>query len=448
MSNIRILLADDDLIFLKLTSHLLQEAGYEVDCAPTCEDVDRLLIGSKHDIMMLDMCFPALHDGFNMLHKVHEYHPQLPVLMISGSAHIPDAVLAIKNGAMDFIEKPLDSTHLLIRLERISENIAMNRQVKTLQAAAIGMRGQSAAMKSLFGEIIQAAKFDCPVLISGETGVGKELAANAIHRLSRHSGQNMISINCASIPKELFESELFGYESGAFTGALKARKGYFEYADNNTLFLDEISQLPIEVQAKLLRVASEGEIQKLGGRVIKVNPRLISASNQDLGEMCEAGTFRKDLLFRLNTIQITIPPLRKRIEDIPLLADFFAAEFCARNDIPPKPISPNAMAWLCEQSWPGNIRELKNTIERTVVFAKNDHLTAVDFTTNGTDELISQELGSLRSAISSFEKAYIENVLRAFSYNIRQSAFHLQMDKSNLFKKIASLGISLPLKQQ
>ena len=447
MSRFRILLADDDLIFLKLTTQLLENAGYDVETAASVEAVEERLQNGKHDVLMQDMCFPALHDGFGVLSDVHEHYPSLPVLMISGSGHIPDAVLAIKNGAVDFIEKPLEVSRLLIRLQRITDTIAAVRELHELQVAAIGMHGKSSAMEALFDDIVKAARFDCPVLITGETGVGKELAAGAIHRLSKYAAKNMVSLNCASIPKELFEAELFGFERGAFTGADKARKGYFEFADSNSLFLDEISQLPMEVQAKLLRVISEGEIQKLGGKVMKINTRIISASNQDLAKMTEDNSFRSDLFYRLNTVHIKIPPLRNRIDDIPDLADYFMTAFCAKNDIQPKPISPVAVAWLCEQSWPGNVRELKNFVERAVVFAKNDHLSVVDFTTESGDELTDSETGSLRNAITRFERAYIENVLRAYAYNIRQCAFHLQMDKSNLFKKIAALEIVLPGKQ-
>jgi DNA-binding NtrC family response regulator len=446
MNKISILLADDDQIFLKLTSRLLEEAGYRIEAVSGMVEAERALANGNHDIMMLDMCFPALHDGFGMLEKVHEYYPGLPVLMISGSGHIPDAVLAIKNGALDFIEKPLDSAHLLLKLQRISDSILLNSELQELKIAAIGMKGNSKAMQSLYDEIVRAAKFDCPVLITGETGVGKELAANAIHRLSNKGTKNLISLNCASIPKDLFEAELFGYESGAFTGAAKPHKGYFEYADGNNIFLDEISQLPLEVQAKLLRVVSESEIQKLGGKIMKIRTRIISATNQDLDDLTGKTLFRKDLLYRLNTIQIRIPALRNRVEDIPLLADYFMDEFCRRNEIPPKQISPTAKAWLCEQAWPGNVRELKNTVERAVVFATNDHLSVVDFTTNGEADPLGQGSLPLRKALISFEKAYIENILRAYSYNVRQCAFHLDIDKSNLFKKIANLGIVLPKK--
>ena len=444
MLEISILLADDDLIFLQLTSDFLGKNGYAVDCASNIEATKTLLQKNNYDIMMLDMCFPALYDGFNLLDEVHENYPDLPVLMISGSGHIPDAVKAIQKGAADFIEKPIDTTHLILRLERIYDGIVTKKQMQSLRLATIGMQGNSAIMQNIYDDICKAARFDCPVLITGETGVGKELAARAVHRLSKYSAKNLVSINCASIPKELFEAELFGYESGAFTGAVKAHRGYFEYADNNSLFMDEISQLPLEVQAKLLRVVSENEIQKIGGKVQKVNVRIISATNQDLEKLTAEKLFRKDLLYRLNTIEINIPPLRKRIEDIPVLAEFFMNEFCTRNDIPPKPISPSAVSWLCKQPWEGNVRELKNVVERAVVFSKNDHLTMVDFTTPSESDITDREYGSLRKTITNFEKVYIENVLRIYNYNVRQAAYHLQMDKSNLFKKISALKITLP----
>lgn len=446
MEKIKVLLADDDLIFLRLISNFLHGAGYEVCVASSVAECIQKLSTDRFDVILQDMCYPALDDGFGMLEHLHESYPDLPVIMISGSGHIPDAVTAIKKGALDFIEKPIDTNHLLHKLKMICDSIILSKQMQELQITAIGMCGSSKPMMQLFADIIRAANYDCPVLITGETGVGKELAAHAIHRLSKHGNKNMLSINCASVPKDLFEAELFGYERGAFTGADKPRQGYFEFADNNSFFMDEISQLPMAMQAKLLRVVSEGEVQKLGGRVIKVNTRVISASNQDLMELAEQGNFRKDLYYRLNTIHIQVPPLRDRLEDIPDLADHFMAEFCSRNNIPPKKISPTAKAWLCEQKWEGNVRELKNMVERGVIFAKNDHLTVVDFTTALINDFKGQKSGSLRSVLSSFEKAFIENTLKEHEYNIRQTAQILQMDKSNLFKKIASLGIVIPHK--
>lgn len=439
MSDIRILIADDDTIFCRLTSDLLRGEGYQIQTASSIEEAQKKLKDETYDLVMQDMCFPALQDGFGMLEELHERFPQMPILMISGSGHIPDAVNAIKYGATDFIEKPIAKEHLLIRLARLKEAILMHRDMRDLQLSSIGMVGSSPAMQKVFDAIIQAAKFDTPVLISGETGVGKELAAAAIHRLSDLGNKNLVTINCASIPRELFEAELFGYEKGAFTGAVNSRKGYFEFAQGSSIFLDEIGELPLEVQAKLLRVISEQEIQKLGSKAQKVNTRIISASNQDLPRMIEEGSFRSDLYYRISTINIEIPPLRKRREDIITLAEFFLTGFCNRNQIQPKSISPAAATWLLEQDFPGNVRELKNCVERAVVFSKNDALSVVDFTTN--EDTAIQGPASYRDTVRQFERKYLESVLLAHGGNISQAALYLQMDKSNLAKKLSSLGI-------
>lgn len=439
MSDIRILIADDDTIFCRLTSDLLRGEGYQIHTASSIEEAQKKLKDETYDLVMQDMCFPALQDGFGMLEELHERFPQMPILMISGSGHIPDAVNAIKYGATDFIEKPIAKEHLLIRLARLKEAILMHRDMRDLQLSSIGMVGSSPAMQKVFDAIIQAAKFDTPVLISGETGVGKELAAAAIHRLSDLGNKNLVTINCASIPRELFEAELFGYEKGAFTGAVNSRKGYFEFAQGSSIFLDEIGELPLEVQAKLLRVISEQEIQKLGSKAQKVNTRIISASNQDLPRMIEEGSFRSDLYYRISTINIEIPPLRKRREDIITLAEFFLTGFCNRNQIQPKSISPAAATWLLEQDFPGNVRELKNCVERAVVFSKNDALSVVDFTTN--EDTAIRGPASYRDTVRQFERNYLESVLLAHGGNISLAALYLQMDKSNLAKKLSSLGI-------
>lgn len=444
MSEIRILISDDDSIFCRLTGDLLRNAGYSVHTASSIEDAVESLKRNQFDLVMQDMCFPALQDGFGMLEELHKRYPDMPILMISGSGHIPDAVNAIKYGATDFIEKPISKEHLLIRLDRLKDSILMHRGMRDLQLSSIGMVGHSEPMQKVYDAIIQAAKFDTPVLISGETGVGKELAASAIHRLSPLGGKNLVTINCASIPRELFEAELFGYEKGAFTGAVSSRKGYFEFAQNSSIFLDEIGELPMEVQAKLLRVISEQEIQKLGGNAQKISTRIISASNQDLPQMIEDGSFRSDLYYRISTINIEIPPLRKRRQDVITLAEFFVTGFCNRNQIPPKSISPAAAAWLLEQDFPGNVRELKNCVERAVVFSKNEALGVVDFTTNQQE--VDYCPASYRETVRQFERNYLESVMLAHGRNISQAALYLQMDKSNLAKKLSSLGIDIQRK--
>ena len=442
MNKIRILIADDDHMFCRLTADLIRSQGYLVDTASTIEEARALLKAKEFDLVMQDMCFPALQDGFAMLEEARAAFPKMSILMISGSGHIPDAVNAIKYGANDFIEKPIAKDHLFIRLSRLSENIIMQRDMRSLQVSSIGMIGSSGPMHQLYDAIIRAAKFDTPVLISGETGVGKELVARAIHRLSDQGAKDMVIVNCASIPRELFEAEVFGYEKGAFTGAVGDRKGYFEYAENSSLLLDEISELPMPEQAKLLRAISEQEIQKLGGKPQKVNTRIISASNQDLPQKVKDGDFRDDLYYRISSILIEVPPLRQRPEDIIPLSRHFINSFCVRHHVSLKGLAPSAAAWLLEQNYPGNVRELKNTVERALVFSQNDTLSVVDFTT--IQDYDENEAPSYREIVLNFERNFLEQALIMHDLNISKTASYLKIDKSNLWKKLSTLGIDMP----
>ncbi len=447
----RILLADDDKVFCNLVSRVLKRNEYEVTSVNSVEEAQKALQSSNYDIMMLDMCFPALSDGFGLLEEVRQQWPRMLVLMISGSGHIPDAVQAIKYGAADFIEKPPEPEHLLLRLNALSGHLLREKQLKQARVAAIGMVGVSREMNAVFDGIIQASRFDNPVLITGETGVGKELAAHAIHRLSDYGDRNMLSINCASVPRELFEAELFGYTQGAFTGAVKEHKGFFEYAHNTSFFLDEVGELPLELQAKILRVISEGEMQKIGGDIRPVKTRIISASNRDLEQAVEQGTFRGDLFYRLNAIHIHIPPLRTRREDIPGLAQYFLNDFCSKQSITPKFLTPEAQSWLSQRKWKGNARELKHCVERAVIFTTSDYLDVVDFTTAETSvrkNYSGERHLSMAEMVKAYEKQLIEFYLKENNYNVSQTAKHLDTDRSNLFKKIKQLNIQLPQQDQ
>ncbi|HNX38712.1 MAG TPA: sigma-54 dependent transcriptional regulator [Candidatus Cloacimonadota bacterium] len=444
MKDVRILIADDDINFCMLASDLLISEGFTVQIAHNMSDALSSLAVTRFDILMLDMCFPTLKEGFSLLDDVRELYPRVIVLMISGSGHIPDAVTAIKNGAFDFIEKPITPDYIRLRIRNLAAFIKSRKVADDLAKTAIGMVGDSMAMRKVFDNIIRAGEYSTPVLITGETGVGKELAAHAIHRLSRYGDKSMVCINCASIPKDLFESELFGHEMGAFTGAVKNRKGYFEFAEDNTIFLDEISEMPVSAQAKLLRVISEGEIQKVGGKVKKVNTRIIAATNREIGELLDSQTFRQDLYYRLNSINIHIPPLRERKDDIPALATYFISEFCNANHLPPLTISFQALNWLYEQPWKGNARELRSVIERGVIFANNDHLTISDLTSSAEvmDHPLNSQGQTLKVALHNYEKSYIEFCLREHNGNVTKTAEVLGIDKSNLFKKINHYGIS------
>ena len=448
MNEFKIMIADDDTTFCLLACDLLRREGFEAIAVHSHEHCLSELARREVHILMLDMCFPALNDGFATLEKVRENYPNITILMISGEGNIPDAVSAIKKGASDFIEKPIAPEHLLLRLKSVTSRMVMEKKIDHLSHTAIGMVGNSKAMEKVFGEIIKAAQYDCPILITGETGVGKELATRAIHRLGKVNANPLVIINCGAIPKELFEAELFGHESGAFTGATKARKGYFEHARGGAVFLDEISELPWEVQVKLLRVLSEGEIQKVGGKIEKINTRIYSASNHDLPTLVKKGLFREDLFYRINTINIHIPPLRDRKEDILPLAHAFINQVCSENSIPPLSLSPQASLWLMEQEWKGNVRELKNCIYRGVVFANGDQITVASLQTddcNHNGHEIIENL-PLRVALKKYEKSYIMNCLKAFDYNVPQTARAICMDKSNLFKRIKALGIDLKCK--
>lgn len=444
MDKLRILLADDDAVFCMLVGELLSQNGFEVVQAMDTSEAQKALKQGTFDILMQDLCFPALRDGFAMLDEAHEAFPKLEILMISGSGNIADAVRALNSGAKDFIEKPIEPEHLLWRIKTLSDRIVKERQLHLMEHTAIGMVGISTDMLRVFDSIVAAAKYDSPVLITGETGVGKELAARAVHRLSKQGDKNLVCINCASIPKELFEAELFGYEKGAFTGAINSYKGYFEFAQNASIFLDEIGELPLTVQAKLLRMLSEGEIQPLGGKVGKIETRIISASNQDLATLIKEGSFREDLFYRLNSIHIQIPPLRQRKEDIPLLARHFLIEFCQRHQLLPKDFSPRCLAWLAEQTWKGNGRELKNSIERAMIFAQGESLEVDDFSlVNPEHEEAGEHSGTLRESLREFETQLIKSHLRANNYNLSQTAKMLGIDKSNLSKRMHALGLNL-----
>lgn len=439
-----ILIADDDQVFCELMHSVIATAGYEVFTASGLSNCLNILKQKRIDILFQDLCFPSLNDGFEALDYAHENHPETTVIMISGKGHISDAVRALKCGAADFIEKPIPAEHIMAKIMAMESQLELEERNKELSIKAIGMVGTSKVMQSVYDNIIRAARFDTPVLITGETGVGKELVARAIHKLSKASEKNLITVNCGAIPNELMEAELFGYEQGAFTHAVKARKGYFEYADGSSIFLNEIGELPFHVQAKLLRVLSEGEIQKIGGKKLTIKTRVICDTNRDLQQSIQEKQFREDLYYRISTMKIHVPPLRERPEDIPALASYFLNNFSTANNLPPKPISSHAMQWLTEQPWKGNVRELKSTIERGVIIAKNDHITVVDLHPDNDQAIKHQDIAnpnSFHHAQQEFEKAFIINALSRHNGNITQTAKAIEFDKSNLIKKMKKYGI-------
>ena len=439
-----ILIADDDQMFCKLMYSIISSAGYEVFTATGLSSCISILKQKRIDILFQDLCFPSLNDGFEALDYTHENHPETLVMMISGEGHIPDAVRALKCGAADFIEKPIPAEHIIAKIVALESQLKLEERNKELSIKAIGMIGTSSIMQRVYENIIRAARFDTPVLITGETGVGKELVARAIHKLSKVSNKNLITVNCGAIPNELMEAELFGYEQGAFTNAIKARKGYFEYADGSSIFLNEIGELPYHVQSKLFRVLREGEVQKIGGTKINIKTRVICDTNRDIQQSIQDKQFREDLYYRISTIIIHVPPLRDRREDIPALANYFLNNFSTANNIIPKPISHQAMLWLTQQEWKGNVAELKNTIERGVMSAKNDHITVVDLQPDNDQAHKHQNIANPNSfhyAQQEFEKAFIIDALSKHNGNITQTAKAIEFDKSNLIKKMKKYGI-------
>jgi DNA-binding NtrC family response regulator len=448
MSMLRVLIADDDRRFCDLTANLLQSNGISAESANDLAQCRRQMAKHSPHVLLQDLCFPAVEDGFASLRQAREEFPDTVVLMISGEGHIPDAVQAIRLGAVDFLEKPFPPEQLLSKLKQVERKVALMDENRELTEKAIGMVGSSPIMRRVYAEIANAARFDTPVLISGETGVGKELAARAIHRLSRYSGKPLEAINCAALPPDLIEGELFGSEAGAYTDARSPRKGYFERADGGMLFLDEIAEIPYPVQAKLLRALSESVVQKVGGRPVNVRVRVVCATNRDLTAMLAAGQFRDDLYYRVNAFHLHIPALREHRKDIPDLAETFLADFCARYNLGFRTFSPAALVWLTEQDWPGNVRELKHRVEYAATrgvestpfgeIAVSDlHLPA----TASSDDLDGDVQLSFREAVRSFEEHFLRDKLRQHDWNITRTATAIGMDKSNLIKKLHLLSI-------
>src|SRR6266702_2066036 len=374
-----ILIVDDESGVRASLAGILGDEGYVVQAVESGEECLQALEGRRHDLLLLDVWLPRM-DGLETLSRVRILDPELPVIVISGHGNIETAVKAVRMGAQDFVEKPLslEKTLLVVknalrqrRLE--SENRSLKQQVEQRYV----MVGESPAIRDLRAVITQAAPSNGRVLIFGENGTGKELVARAVHARSLRSAGPFVEVNCAAIPEDLIESELFGHTKGAFTGALTAKKGKFELADGGTLFLDEIADMTLKTQAKVLRVLQEQRVEPVGGTTsVPVDVRVIAATNKNLEEEIRKGTFREDLFFRLNVIPFRVPPLRERREDVPLLARHFIGEIAAEYGRRPKELSPEALSVLVGLSWPGNVRELRNIIERLVIMTPGDRIEA------------------------------------------------------------------------
>ncbi len=442
-----VFIVDDEEGIRETLSGILEDEGYNVLTADTAEKALDILRTRTPDLLFLDVWLPGI-DGIEALAKIRENHPDLPVVMISGHGNIDLAVNATKAGAYDFLEKPLSLERVLLTAGNAIEKKSLeieNRALKEGLTKKWRLVGNSARMNQLGAQIDMAAKSNGRVLILGESGTGKELVAHILHENSVRAGNPFVEMNCAAIPQELIESELFGHEKGSFTGAFERKKGKFELADGGTLFLDEVGDMSLSTQAKVLRVIETQEFQRVGGsRNIKVDVRIISATNKDLAEEVRKGSFREDLLYRLNVIPIKLPPLRERKDDIPELVEYFLGSFAAEYGGKPKKITPEAVEKLRAYDWPGNIRELRNFIERVVIMNPSDTVTPRNIIFGEPARSDYFMCNSLREAREIFEKDFIVRKLEENNWNISRTAELLEIERSNLHRKIKYYDIRTP----
>ncbi|MFW5811568.1 MAG: sigma-54-dependent transcriptional regulator [Alkalispirochaetaceae bacterium] len=450
----RILVVDDEAGIREVLDEILEDEGYEVLLAADGLDVPAILEEQRIDLVLLDVWLPG-KGGIELLKEISEGFPEIEVVMISGHGTVDIAVKALKMGAYDFIEKPLSLDRVLTIVANALEVGSLreeNRELRSRLAEADQITGQSPRINQVREVVRQAAGSDARILITGENGTGKELVAREIHRRSERAEGPFVEVNCAAIPDTLIESELFGHEKGAFTGAFSQRRGKFEQADGGTLFLDEVADMSLAAQAKVLRAIQEMAFQRIGGeKTIHVDVRLIVATNKDIQEEVRAGNFREDLFFRLNVIPIEVPPLRERIEDIPLLVTHFLSLYTSDDE--PRRFSEEAIARLCEHSWPGNVRELKNFVERISIMCGNEVISEADVAEyldqgpRGGDEPLNSylEMG-LTEARDAFERDYLVRKLEENGNNISQTAQQLGIYPSNLHAKIKKFGIEIEKK--
>lgn len=447
-----ILIVDDEKAIQTSLRGVLEDEGYRVTAVGAGSEALARLTEETPDLILLDIWMPGM-DGLEVLAEIKRLRLDQAVVMISGHGTIETAVKATKLGAYDFIEKPLSLEKTLLTVARGLEHSRLERENRELRQQVERQHqivGDSPAILELRRQIEIAAPTNGRVLIYGENGAGKELVARAIHALSARREGPFVEVNCAAIPEELIESELFGHEKGAFTGALSRRKGKFELADGGTLFLDEIGDMSFKTQAKVLRVLEEQAFERVGGKeTIKVDVRVIAASNQNLQELIGRGRFRDDLFYRLNVIPIEVPPLRERKEDIPLLVQHFIAVFSAENGKRPKAVSVEALAYLLAYDWPGNVRELRNMVERLVIMAPRDAIGPEDLPpplrpkeAARLEETAKEK--TLKEAREAFERAYILAELRANDWHMTRTAERLGIERSHLYRKLKVYRITPP----
>ncbi|SNB46707.1 sigma-54 dependent transcriptional regulator [Geobacter sp. DSM 9736] len=477
MSLNRILVADDEESMRWVLSKALRKKGFTVDLARDGNEALRLIQAGPYDMAILDIKMPGL-SGLDLLDRVKELKQDLLVVIMTAEASMKNAVEAMKRGAYDYLTKPFDLDVIDAIIEKVLRAREMTRQVSLLKEELKDryqlektIIGNSHAMRDVYKTIGKVAPSDVTVLIQGESGTGKELIARAIHFNSRRLGKPFIALNCAAIPKELLESELFGFEKGAFTGAVERKLGKFEQANGGTIFLDEIGDMPVDLQAKILRVLQEKEVTRTGGsQNIAVDVRIVAATNQDLEDKVRQKAFREDLFYRLNVVPIQLVPLRERKEDIPLLVDYFLEKICSELEVPIRRCSADAQKLLSAWSWPGNVRELENTLKRAVILSSDQLLTSADFpgqvNQKGSERHLSEELSlegivdiKLRNSFANMDKMergdvytmvleqverpLIRFVLEKTRGNQVRAADILGINRNTLRKKINDLGVEI-----
>ena len=469
-----VLLVDDEKNIRRTLRMVLEGEGYQVLEADSAAAAEAALSGSAVDLVLLDVKLGE-DNGIELLRRIKaravgedvatsRIDPDVPVIMISGHASIEDAVKATRLGAFDFLEKPLDRNRVLVTVRNAAERRRMLVQVSSLRAAVDSryeLLGRSPAMLELRRQIAKVAPTRSRVLITGDSGTGKELIARAIHRNSPMADKAFVKVNCAAIPPELIESELFGHERGAFTGAVAKKRGLFEVAHGGTIFLDEIGDMSLSAQAKVLRVLQTGEFARVGGeQTLRTDCRVLAATNKDLEKAVAAGQFRDDLFFRLNVVPILSPPLSERLEDVPLLAESFVTECCSENGFAHKEIDPAVLERLKSYDWPGNVRELRNVVERLVIMS-DDVITERDLPPylGGPGRIVGERgeaqaapaidlarhsAKTLREFREEVECDFIRFKLAEYEWNISRTAQALGIERTNLHKKMRALGIVRP----
>ncbi len=445
----RVLVIDDETAIREAIRMTLEYEGYRVDEARGGQDGLDKATKTAYDAILLDIKMPVL-DGMEVLENLKEQRVPTPVIMVSGHGDISTAVECTKRGAYDFLEKPLNRDKLLlsvrnaVRVQKLEEE---NTELKEKAEKEYQLVGESQVMRDLKTQVERAAPTKATVLITGESGTGKELVAREIHRRSSRAHQPFVQVNCAAIPEELIESELFGHEKGSFTGAVRKQTGKFVAADGGTIFLDEVGDMSLRTQAKVLRVLQEGEVEPVGAAtVIKVDVRVIAATNKELTEEIRTGRFREDLYYRLNVIPIRTPPLRERRDDIPVLAEHFAKLFSEEHNYHVKTFTNAAKKALQDAPWRGNVRELRNMIERLVIMVPADKIDITDlpaefFRTSGDIIASAMRLATLQEFKDEAEKAFIIAKLREFGWNVSKTADAIDTPRSNLYKKIEQYNI-------